>query len=101
MSKLESWADIFSVKFCLHYTQKYNTALWHKCYSLLHVFFSCSIYILKETRKVDIPTINILLYAIFHMGQGEDMNYFVDYFSSTLLAVVVNVFISRHSLPGA
>ena len=55
----------------------------------------------NQKRKVDIPAIYILLYAIFHMGQGEDMNYFVDYFSSTLLAVVVNVFISRHSLPGA
>ena len=53
----------------------------------------------NQTRKVDIPTINILLYAIFHMGQGEDMKYFyVDYFSSSLLA---EVFISRHSLPGA
>ena len=56
----------------------------------------------KKTRKVDIPAIYILLYAIFHMGQGEDMKYFyVDYFSSSLLAEVVNVFISRHSLPGA
>ena len=57
----------------------------------------------NQTRKVDIPAIYILLYAIFHMGQGEDMKYFYvdDFSSSTLLAEVVNVFISRHSLPGA
>ena len=38
----------------------------------------------NQTRKVDIPAIYILLYAIFHMGQGEDLKYFyVDDFSTT------------------